>query len=328
VAGLWHDAVVPPHRADDASLRDAGPDSPPQRRAGRAGARRTRERGGVDEPAGDEVPVGPAPRGLSLGTAGVCAALTIAIVLGTVMGPGWYAALIFGVQLAFVAVWTLASRPPGPRVVVAVGIGVAAAGDIAVVWVRPAALAPLAYVAAAGFIAAAVGQMLRPAPRLKATESLGSSLLMSLGVVALGSLIVLSRSPKGAESLVICMLAAGTAITVARLADAVAPRPQASPQVPRGWVGLALGTVAGAVGAGVAAYLSNLAVPPAALAGLLTAAVAVLVDLSVSYDEASRRIDGADPPPLPTRYPPGPLAGLALAAPVAYAVSGLVLHAF
>ena len=58
---------------------------------------------------------------------------------------------------------------------------------------------------------------------------------------------------------------------------------------------------------------------------LVTAVVAVVIDLSVGYAEASRRLAG-DPPALwLARHLQGPLAAFALAAPAVYAGSTLLL---
>jgi hypothetical protein len=266
---------------------------------------------------------------MSLTTSGFTVLLMVALIVGVVIDRKSYAVVVFGVQALFVVIWTLATRPPAPRMIIAVALGVAAGCDLAAIWARPASLAPLAYVTAAGFIAGAVGQLLRPAGRIRVTESLGSSLIVTLGVVAFGTLIVLTRFPRGTQSVVTCMLAAGIAIAVARLVDVVVPLPRVAPQVPRGGAGVVLGAMAGTAAAGIAGYsLEGLSTTPAALAGLITAVVAVMVDLSVGYGEVSRQIDGDDPALWVARYLQGPLGGFALAAPAAYAASVLLLHAF
>jgi hypothetical protein len=184
-------------------------------------------------------------------------------------------------------------------------------------------------VTAAGFVIAAIGQLLRPVGRIRVTESLGSSLVVTLGVVAYATLIVLTRFPRGMQSVEVCLLAAGTAVVVARLTDVVLPIPRLAPQVPRGGLGVVLGAMAGTGVAGLAGfYLAGLTTTSAAIAGLVTAVVAVMVDLSVGYADASRRIDGDTPAPWLARHLQGPLAALALASPVAYAAGVLLLRAF
>jgi hypothetical protein len=237
--------------------------------------------------------------------------------------------VIFGTQLLFVLAWTVATRPPAPRVVAAVGVIAAGAADIAAVWTKPASLAPLAYVTAGAFVAGVVGQLVRPAGRVRVTESLGSSLVVAVGVVALATLVVLTRHPAGTQALVACLIAAGLAVTVARLTDIVAASPRLAPQVPRGALGVVLGAMVGTAAAAAAgAMLEGVTPQRTAAAGLVTAIVAVVVDLSVGYAEAGRRLDGEEPALWLARHMQGPLGAFALAAPAAYAASAvLVVHA-
>src|SRR5205807_274453 len=145
----------------------------------------------VDRPE-REVPVAPVHRLLSVATAGLAFLLTVGLVLGAMITHTSYAVVVFGVQVLFVLAWTVASRPPAPWVVAGVALAAAAGADIAAIWVRPASLAPLAYVTAAAFVAGVVGQLTRPAGRVRVTESLGSTLAEVVGVVAFATLVVLS----------------------------------------------------------------------------------------------------------------------------------------
>jgi hypothetical protein len=278
----------------------------------------------LDEPA--QPPLIRVRRLLSLGIAGFAALLTIGLVVGSQTTHASYAVVVFFVQVLFIGVWTVASRPPAPRVVAAVGVAVAIGTDIAAVWTRPASLAPLAYVTAAGFIVGVIGQLARPAGRVRVTESLGSTLMVTLGVVAFATLVVLGRLPRGTQALVACLVAAGVAIVVARLADAVAAVPRIAPQVPRGGAGVVLGAMVGTAAAGAIGHLlAGIPNLQTALAGLATAIVAVMVDLSVGYAEASRHIDGDAPALWLARHIQGPLGAFAFAAPAAYAASALLL---
>src|SRR6266508_2924753 len=183
-----------------------------------------------------------------------------------------YAVVILGIQMVFVAAWTVASRPPAPWVVAAVGLGAAIGADAAAAWVRPASLAPLAYVTAAAFIAGVLGQLSRPAGRVRVTESLASTLVVVLGVVAFATLVVLTRHPGGTQAIVACLVAAGVSLVVARLTDIVLPFPRLAPQVPRGGTGVVLGAMAGTAAAAVAGYyLQGLQTSQTAIAGLVTA---------------------------------------------------------
>jgi hypothetical protein len=290
---------------------------------------------GEEEPAGGlavdadgpEPPsIVPVRRLLSLGIAGFAALLTVGLVVGAQTTHGSYAVVIFFVQVLFVGVWVVASRPPAPRVVATVGLLVAIGTDLAAVWTRPASLAPLAYVTAAGFVVGVIGQLTRPAGRVRVTESLGSSLVVTLGVVAFAMLVVLGRRSPGTQALVACLVAAGAAVMIARLADVVAAWPRIAPQVPRGGIGVVLGAMAGTAAAGVIGHvLAGIPNLQTALAGLATAVVAVMVDLSVGYAEASRHIDGDAPALWLARHIQGPLGAFAFAAPAAYLASALLL---
>jgi hypothetical protein len=300
----------------------AGPLTGPER-----GEEQWRERRGPGRPDGEDEPaVAPVRRLLSLAISGFAALLSAGLIFGAQTTRASYAVVIFGVQALFVLAWTVATRPPAPRVVAAVGLAAALAADAAAVMTRPASLAPLAYVTAGALLAGVLGQLSRPAGRVRVTESLGSTLVVVLGVVAFSTLIVLTRHSAGTQALVSCLFAAGVALFVARLTDVVLPYPRLAPQVPRGGLGVVLGAMAGTSGAGLAgSLLDGLSIERTAMAGLITAIVAVVVDLSIGYAEASRRL-GGDPPTLwLARHMQGPLGAFAFAAPAAYTASALLL---
>jgi hypothetical protein len=271
-------------------------------------------------------PLPPVRRFVSLCVAGFAALAAVALIVGAQTRHESYAVIMFGMQVLFIGVWTIASRPPAPKVIVIVGLAVAVGTDTAAVLTRPASLAPLAYVTAAGFIIGVVGQLTRPAGRQRVTESLGSSLVVTLGVVAFASLVVLGRIPHGTQAIVACLAAAGIALFIARFTDAIAAVPRIAPQVPRGGAGVVLGTMVGTAAAGaIGNYLDGLSPLPSALAGLATAIVAVMVDLSVGYAEASRIIDGDEPALWLARHIQGPIGAIAFAAPAAYVASTLLI---
>jgi hypothetical protein len=272
------------------------------------------------------VSVAPVRRLLSLSVAGFAGLLGFGLVLGAYTLPASYAFVIFGVQVLFILSWTVAMRPAGPRVVAGVALAAAAAADLSAVLPQHASLAPLGLVTAAAFGAGVIGQLLRPANRAKATESLGSTLIVVVGVVCFAMLLVLSRHAPGTPAIVACLVAAGVALVVARLADIVLPSPRTSPQVPRGSIGVILGAMAGTAAAGaMGSVLVGLHPPRAALAGLVTALVAVMADLAVSYADASRELAGEPSSWWVARHMQGPLGGFALAAPAAYVLSVMVL---
>ncbi|MGC1214789.1 MAG: hypothetical protein WA890_26465, partial [Micromonospora sp.] len=304
----------------------------------RGGPRRLRKSGPgrrpdddvADEAVEEEVEPVPVRRPLALTVAGFAALLGVGLVFGAqTAGPGHrlpFAIVIFGVQLLFVLAWTMAMRPPALLLVALVSAGVAAAADAAAVQSEIAALAPLGYVAAGGFLLGVLGQLVRRVDRVRVTDSLGSTLLIVVGVVAFGTLIVLSRIPAGTQAITVCLTATGVALTVARLTDAVAPWPRLAPQVPRGAAGVVVGAMVGTLTSAVlGSYLVGFTPTSAALIGLVTAATAVLADLAVGYAEAGRLMAGEPPTMWIARHMQGPLGGFALAAPAAYVMSVVFL---
>jgi len=268
----------------------------------------------------------PVRRLLSIALAGFAGLLGLALVGGAYTPHRSYALVIFGVQVLFVLSWTIATRPPGPRVVAAVGLATAAGADVAVALPVHATVAPLGYVTAVALIAAMVGQLLRRGSRNKVTESLGATLLMVVGVVALATLIVLSRMELGRESIAACLVGATVGLVLARLTDVVFPYPRTTLQVARGTIGIVLGAMGGTVASAlVASVLVGMHPSRTVFAGLLTTVAAVLADLGVGYAEASREIDGEVGRFWVVRHMQGPLSAFALAAPVAYAMSVMVL---
>ncbi|MEO3928254.1 hypothetical protein ABGB07_30945 [Micromonosporaceae bacterium B7E4] len=345
-----------PHRAPDPRGRPAGPDArspfdgprvPDGPRHGdgprpgdgprnpdghRAGTRVTggpRPDGEVDPEELDgeeELPPVPVRRLLSVAIAGFAGLLGVGLIFGAqTAGPGArlpFAVVVFGVQLLFVLAWTMAMRPPALLLVGGVAVAVAASADAAAVLPQIAALAPLGYVAAGGFLVGVLGQLVRRADRARVTESLGATLFIVVGVVAFGTLIVLSRIPKGTQAIFVCLTAAAVALTAARLTDAVLPWPRLAPQVPRGAAGVVIGAMLGTLAAGIlGSYLVAFTPTSGAVVGLVAAAAAALADLGVGYGEAGRQMAGEPPTMWVARHMQGPLGGFALAAPAAYAMS-------
>ncbi|MFI7249904.1 hypothetical protein [Micromonospora chalcea] len=335
--------------ADDPSAGPSGPARgyPPAPRTGpadeegdrpeRKGPRRLRKGGPgrraddeSDEAPEEEMPPVPVRRPLALTVAGFAALLGVGLVLGAqTSGPGHrlpFAAIIFGVQMLFVLAWTMAMRPPALLVVALVSAGTAVIADVAAVQSDIAGLAPLGYAAAAGLLLAVLGQLVRRVDRVRVTDSLGGTLLIVVGVVAFGTLVVLSRIPKGTQAITVCLTAAGVALLVARLTDAVAPWPRLAPQVPRGAAGVVAGAMLGTLTSAVlGSYLVGFTPTSAALVGVVSAATAVLADLAVGYAEAGRLMAGEPPTMWVARHMQGPLGGFALAAPAAYAMCVLFL---
>jgi hypothetical protein len=262
----------------------------------------------------------------SLSIAAFSALLGLAYLLGAQLAPGSFGLVTFGVQALFVVTWAVALHPPGARIVAGVGLATAAAADLAVAWPQRATLAPLAYVTAGAVIVGMIAQLARGARRQSPTESLGATLTIVVGVVALAALVVLNRHPLGTQSIVTCLAAAGVALTVAHLVDIVLPTPRTSTQVARGSIGVVAGAMAGtAAGVVASTYFVGLHAGSAAVAALVTAMVAVMADLAVSYADAGRELDGAPPAWWFVRHLQGPLGGYALAGAAAYVLSVMLL---
>ncbi len=299
------------------------------RRDGEPGRRPTVDPG--DEKDEETTPPVEVRRPLALSVAGFAALLGVGLVLAAqTSGPGHrlpFAAVVLGVQLLSVLAWTMAARPPALAVVAGVGALVAVAADTVAVQTDEARLMPLAQVLLAGLVAAVLGQLVRRVDRMRVTDSLRGTALIVAGVVAFGTLIVLSRIPAGTQAITVCLAAAGVALTVARFTDAFAAWPRLAPQVPRGAAGVVGGAMAGTL---VSAVLGSYLVTPftptrAAIMGLVAAVAAVLADLAVGYAEAGRLMAGEQPTMWVARHMQGPLAGFALAAPAAYVMCKLVL---
>jgi hypothetical protein len=284
-----------------------------------------------DEADDEEVQVVPVEPRLSLAIAGFAALLGIGLILGALTSnPDTripYAVVVFGVQLLFILAWTTAMRPPALKTIAAVCVVVAVAADAAAVLSATATLAPVGYVAAGGFVLAVLGQLVRRADRIRVTDTLGTTLLIVVGVVAFTAMIVLTRKPAGTQALVVCLVATGVALAVARLTDCVLPKPRMAPQVPRGAAGVVVGAMAGTLVSAVFGSYLVLPFTPSkgAALGLVAAGAAVLVDLAVNYAEAGRRMAGEPPTLWLARHLQGPLGGFALAAPAAYAMAVLFL---
>jgi hypothetical protein len=278
-----------------------------------------------DDEFDEEVVTVPVRRLLSVVVAAFAALVGGALVFGAqTSGPGAripFAVVVLGVQLLFVLSWTMAMRPPALLLVAAVGMLVAVGADAAAVLPELAVLAPLGYVAVGGCVVGVLGQLVRSGDRSRVTDSLGATLLIMVGVVAFGTLIVLSRRPVGTQAIFVCLTATAVALVVARLTDAVLPWPRLAPQVPRGAAGVVLGAMVGTAASGViGSYLVGFDPTSGALVGLVTAA-AVLADLGVGYAEAGRLMAGERPTMWIARHMQGPLGGFALAAPAAYAMT-------
>ncbi|GIF06012.1 hypothetical protein Asi03nite_35500 [Actinoplanes siamensis] len=277
-----------------------------------------------DEEEFEEIEVVPVRAKLSVAIGGFAALLAAALLAGTLTtGPDVrmpYAVVLFGIQLLGLLAWTMALNPPAASATAAV-VGVAGlAGCYLVATADRAGLTPLLYVTVAGFLAALIAQAVRAQDRHRIGDSWRTTLLIVLGVVAYAIPIVLSRQPLGDQAILVCCTGAGLALLVARLTDAVFPKPRIAAQVPRGAAGIVLGAM---VGTFATAWLGSQLVFPftpakGAVAGLVAAVAAILVDLAVNFGEAGRRLAGETPTFWLARHMTGPLGGFALTFGAAY----------
>jgi hypothetical protein len=282
----------------------------------------------------DDLPIQVVPvrRLLSLTIGGFAALLTVGLIMGAqtsgVAQRLPYAIVVFGAQMLYVFATTMALRPPGVKVVAAVGLLSALAADYLANSPNEATIGPLGLAAAGGLVLGVLGQIVLREGRVRVTETLGATTVIVVGVVSFATLLVLVRIPLGTQAITVCLASCGVALSVARFTDVLAPLPRLAPQVPRGAVGIVLGTM---IGTGVAGYVGSYMVgftpASAAMVGAAAAAAAVLADLTIGFAEAGRELAGDPPTMWLARHMQGPLAGFALAAPVAYLITNLMWQA-
>lgn len=282
----------------------------------------------------DDLPIQVVPvrRLLSLTIGGFAALLTVGLIMGAqtsgVAQRLPYAIVVFGAQMLYVFATTMALRPPGVKVVVAAGLLSALAADYLANSPNEATIGPLGLAAAGGLVLGVLGQIVLREGRVRVTETLGATTMIVVGVVSFAALLVLVRIPLGTQAITVCLASCGVALSVARFTDVVSPLPRLAPQVPRGAVGIVLGTMIGTAVAGyVGSYMVGFTPTSAAMVGAAAAAAAVLADLTIGFAEAGRELAGDPPTMWLARHMQGPLAGFALAAPVAYLITNLMWQA-
>jgi hypothetical protein len=280
-----------------------------------------------DEEELEEIEVVPVRRQLSLAIAAFAGLLGMGLILGAgTAAPDnrlSLAIVLFGVQLLFLLAWTMALRPPAASATAGVCVAVALVADYLATDRDSTGLFTLVLVGLAGFVVALIGQLIRAEDRARVTDSWRTTLVIVLGVVAYAIPVILTRVPAGTQTVQVCAAAAGVALLLARVTDAIFPKPRIAPQVPRGATGVVVGAMLGTL---VAAVLgSELVLPftPAkgAVIGLIAAVAASLVDLAVNFGEAGRTLAGDAPTFWVARHMQGPLGAFALVAPVAYALT-------
>ncbi|WP_433307869.1 hypothetical protein ACQP2F_43980 [Actinoplanes sp. CA-030573] len=287
---------------------------------------------GVDDPEEDEeeleeIEVVPVRRQLSLAIGGFSGLLALALALGAeTSAPDNrlpYTIILFGIQLLYLLAWIMALHPPAAGATAAVCAVVAVVADYFATTRTPPGLFPLLLVAVIGFVAAVGGQLFRAEDRKRVTDSWRTTLVIVAGVVAYAIPVLLTRQEIGTQTLVVSTAGAGVALLVARVTDAVFPKPRIAPQVPRGATGVVLGAMLGTLASAALGSVLVLPFTPAkgAVVGLVTAVVAILVDLAVNFGEAGRRLAGDAPTFWVARHMQGPLGAFAMTAPFAYALT-------
>ena len=283
--------------------------------------------GEPDDADDDEVSVVPVRRQLSLAIAGFAGLLGLGLVLGAQTSTPDnrlpYAIVLFGVQLLYLLAWIMALHPPAAAATAGISAVVAVVADYLAVNREPASLWPLFLVALGGFAAALIGQVFRADDRSKIKDSWRTTLLIVLGVVGYAIPLLLTRQPVGTQTVIVSSAGAGVALLVARVTDAIFPKPRIALQVPRGATGVVLGAMLGTL---ASAWLGSVLVLPftpanGAVIGLVAAVIATLVDLAVNFGDAGRRLAGDAPTFWVARHMQGPLGAFALSAPAAYALA-------
>jgi hypothetical protein len=272
----------------------------------------------------EEIEILPVRPKLSAAIGGFAVLLATALIIGGhATGPGArvsYAIVLFGVQLLGLLAWTMALRPPAAGATAVIIALTAGTADYLAVTGEPGALLPLFWVALAGFAATLVAQVIRASDRQRAKDSWRTTLLIVSGATAYAILITLVREPLGTPAILVCCTGAGVALLVARLTDAVFPKPRIAAQVPRGATGIVLGAMLGTLASAVLGSYLVFPFDPTkgAVLGLVAAVAAHLVDLAVNFGEAGRRLAGEAPTFWLARHMQGPLGGFALTAVAAY----------
>jgi hypothetical protein len=275
----------------------------------------------------EEIEVIPVRRQLSAVIATFSALLAVCLIIGAQTSApdhrASFAVVLFGVQLLYLLAWTMALRPPAALATAGVCAAVALVADYLAVTRTSPGLFPLILVAIGGFVVALAGQLFRAQDRSRVTDAWRTTLYVVLGVVAYAIPVVLTRQDVGTQTLIVAASAAGVALFVARLADAIFPKPRIAPQVPRGATGVVVGAMLGTFAAAALGSVLVLPFTPAkgAVIGLIAAVVANLVDLAVNFGEAGRTLAGDAPTFFVARHMQGPLGAFALVAPFAYALT-------
>ncbi len=212
----------------------------------------------------------------------VAAATGLVLGAGAVIGrPGVVLTVVLA-QALLAPVWMIGTDRPGRVGGLLIGLGAAAAGDVALLMRDRTSPAVLLGVLGLAMPAIIVHQLVRGVVRVRVTESVSAVAVLVAAEVALSLLIALARADDGHRLVGTVVLAATAGLTVARLTDAVLPVPRIADGVPYGLGAVVLAAVAGAV-AGVATAGGPLTAGAGGGVGALVGAVAALVAVGVGF---------------------------------------------
>jgi hypothetical protein len=268
------------------------------------------------------VPVLPpaAARRAHLTAALLAAAITAGLAAATGRDRPGIVVAVAVLQVLLVPAWVFGTALPGRIGGTVLGLGAAAAADIALLVRDRVSLLVLLGVLGLALPAMLLHQLTRGVVRVRVTESLAGIAMLVTAVVALSSLVALARAVDGPRLVAVVVVGAGAGLTVARLVDAVAPAPRLAEDVAHGLLAVLAAGVAGAAGGALLAGAADqLTSPGGALLGAVVAVPAALVAVGVGYVAAAvqRRRRGTA---LAMAYL-GVVLPLALTAPVGYLVS-------
>ena len=235
-------------------------------------------------PPGEQVaPLGrAAARRMHLLAAAVAAATGLVLGAGAVAGRPGVVVTVALAQLVLAPAWMLGTDRPGRIGGLVIGLGAAAAGDIALLVRDRTSPAVLLGVLGLALPAMVVHQLVRGVVRVRLTESVAAVAVLVAAEVALCLPIALARADDGHRLVGTVVLAATAGLTVARLTDALVPAPRIADGVPYGLGAALLAAVAGAA-AGAATAGGPLTVAAGAGVGALVGAVAALVAVGVGF---------------------------------------------
>ncbi|HEV7657963.1 MAG TPA: hypothetical protein VGP36_24955 [Mycobacteriales bacterium] len=221
-------------------------------------------------------------RRAQLTAAGLAVLAGLVLGLGAIAGRTGVVATVALAQAALVPAWVLGARRPGRIGGMVLGVAAAGAADAALLIrdrTSPAVLLGVLGLAVPVLLA---HQLTRGVVRVRVTESLAGVAVLVAAEVGLSTLVALDRADLGNRLTGVVVLAAGAALAVARLTDAVAPVPRIADGLPYGLLAVVLAAVAGAA-VGVVTATGPLSTTEGAGVGALVGAVAALVSVGTGF---------------------------------------------